>query len=68
MGQKNLTWCDRCGTKTDRLTAYWQLTDSEHRTTESSAKKKCKLDLCDDCLSKTQKEFQNNRKFIDEPI
>lgn len=67
MAQKILTWCDNCGTKTDALTNYWQLTDSANRTTESFVREKYKLELCDSCLLDAQEEFQSKRKFVDKP-
>lgn len=67
MGQKILTWCDHCGTKTTALTTYRQLTDSACRTTEIAAAGKFKLELCDNCLIVAQQEFENKRKFTHGP-
>ena len=67
MGQATLKWCDNCGTKTDALTIYWQLTDSASRTTESSIRDRFKLELCDRCYTDISDKFLSYQKFTTAP-
>ncbi len=61
MGQIKVYFCDCCGLETQMLTAYTQVTDFEARTTDWDRSKNA-LELCDACLEKSKKNFQNMRK------